>query len=603
MRKCSTPASAPRRAPGAVYAPVSLGLSILLLGSGPLGAQELERLEPDVAPGPAIDLWLESSHDDLEFGYWVSEPAYIALFEIVPGLGATLIQPDRDRGQSDTGRRAAAGEHYGRLYRGTAFRHTLGGRTLSARYGYGIHRPERGYLLLIASRTPLELWRFGRLEDYRYTAAGLGAHTPFDGAARRTAERLVDRVVAHPSAGGWSAAYVSYSLLPQLSRFASGFGSSLCGYGLGAWPFGFGSYAYLPIGAYRYGGYGHGLRSVFFPGFRGFGLASSYPFFWTDPFGIVPGFDYGTGIGYPCGFGFGFGFGRHPFVHFLPPLFPHHPHGRRPSDRGRRSALILPTKIHPQTRMPEIDRLTVEEAAETAVDRLSRGPVPTPVLPAGLERLHPIDAEATEPARSVPPVSVRQIPSNGMHLQRRAPVQERQMPSLERRTPTLERRTPSLQRRAPRLERRTPTLERRTPALERRTPILERGTPSLERRAPRLQRRTTPQRLRSSRLRRSPTPEASRRNASRGELRGTTRLRSLMQLRNRGLERRLPGTFRAPTTRRITPQLPTRTRIRAGQRVWRPSSGVQRSMRPSTLRRPAVRPAPARRPVSKPKKG
>lgn len=364
-------APGPPSSRGRGSAPV-VALLALAFAVGAAPAQEVRLIGPADGSGPGIDLWIESPHPDLDFGYHLSERAYVAVFEVIPGLGATLVWPDRERGRAHlgSGRLVGTGTHYGTLRRNDrAFQRTLAGRHLSARHGYGLHGPDRGYLLLVASRVPLDLWRFGRLDDYRYTPSGLAGQAAFDRGPPGSLERLVRRVVAEPDGGGWSAAYVSYSLLRYADRFAGGYGTSTC---FGFLP-GFTGFGFLPIGSYRHGGFGLGFPSFHFPGFRGLGGRPFGHGFvrWSHPFGFGASAAHGAG----CGFGFS------TFPFHLPgaPLFPRRPEGPRsepPVGDGRGTATIPPPPIHPRTPVPPLAPPVGGERASGPTDALLRAPVP-----------------------------------------------------------------------------------------------------------------------------------------------------------------------------------------------------------------------------------
>lgn len=378
--------------PVAGTAPLLAALCLLLVG-GSAAAQEIERLAPAESPGPAVDLWVESSQPDLDFGYWLSEPAHVAIFKVIPGLGTTLVLPERDgpRGPVEVGRRAAGGSHYASLRREErGFAKTLDGRWPSDRYGYGVGGPDRGYLLLVASRAPLHLWAFTRLDDYRHTAGALGRRTPYRAGIRTTAERLIELVVASPEAGGWSAAYLPYALRPHSDRFAFGrsvHSTSLCAYGLPG-------YGFLPFGLYRLGGYGIGLRSAHFAGYRGPGRASygSGIGVWTDPFGLgfPPAFGLsfgGFGSPYRLGSACGFGFGRFPLHRFRDPFFPPRPLGPHvpPVDIGRKTAAIPPPSIFRRVPTPALEQPEPERSEAGSASALERTLVPVPAPSGRLE--------------------------------------------------------------------------------------------------------------------------------------------------------------------------------------------------------------------------
>lgn len=387
------------RAPGPVggVPPLLVALCLLLVG-GSSSAQEIERLAPAESPGPALDLWIESSHPDLDFGYWVSEPSYVAVFEVIPGLGATLVLPDRDgpRGPVEIGRRAAGGSHYASLARDArGWRQALDRGWASHAPGYGVRRPDRGYLLLVAARAPLHLWAFTRLDDYRHAASGRGERTPYGAAIRTAAQRLIELVVASPEAGGWSAAYLPYSLRLGEDRFALGrsiHSASLCAYG-------FPAYGFPPFGSYGYGGYGIGLRSGRFLGHRGLGRApyGSGIGLRSDPFGFGHpfGFAYPTGFGHPFGLGFPFGFAspygsrshcgygaptpyRLGLLRFRDPFFPPRPIGPPlpPVSDGGRTAAIPPPSVYRKTPTPTLERPELDAAETGAAHALERTLVP-----------------------------------------------------------------------------------------------------------------------------------------------------------------------------------------------------------------------------------
>lgn len=564
----------PRRVGSALFPAAVFAAVALAVGAPAASSQDLQLLAPADGDGPGVDLWIESARADLEFGYWVSEPAYVAVFEVIPGVGTTLVVPEREgaRERVEAGHRATGGSHYASLYRDEdAFARTLGGRFLSARHGYGVREPHRGYLLLVASRAPLQLWAFTRLDDYRYTASGLDDHAPYDAGIRTTAERLVELVVATPGAGAWSAAYVSYSLLPYADRYSFGHTASSCGYGLPG-------YGFLPVGAHRYGGYGIGLRSAHFPGYRSFGRA---PYgrgigLWSDPFG----FGFPSAFGFPFGFASpfglrsacGFGFGTFPFHRFRDPLFPPRPIGpvSPPVGGGQRTAIVPPPNIFRRVPTPTLERPVPDSPAAEVTRALETAPVP----------VRRIDAELELPDRSSPaePHTPTEASTPAVYV---TPTELERPTRLERPTQTIRRRgavRPSPDGRASPTERRE--AERRL--LPRTRPVSPRAVrPPGERERP----------TRAGTRARDPGPRS---------FRAPTRTRSPGSLRA-PIRRRPPNSFRAPTRIRTPSVMPAQSRVktRSGVRARRPG-GLRNSprirIRPGSSRAVRIR-RPARPPT------
>jgi hypothetical protein len=111
--------------------------------------------EPAAAPRSASGdiplharLWMQQTSSQssfVDFAVRLSEPAYISVFELSPGRGATLIYPARFQGQTlhHTGTNSLAGFH-ARLGR-------------DAYVGVAPMFPQPTYYLLIASREPLQI--------------------------------------------------------------------------------------------------------------------------------------------------------------------------------------------------------------------------------------------------------------------------------------------------------------------------------------------------------------------------------------------------------------------------------------------------------------
>lgn len=161
------------------------------------------------APGPAVgqaphrpdlDARLFAEHPgDPFYSVMLNRPAYVAVFDVVPGEHVRLLVP-RHLGAAvrlETGVHAVSRPWYTRSFPVASW---------SAR---GSRHATVGYLVLIASRDPLDLEALRS----RVVHMGLPAFRStlmVHGTAFSVMDRLVERVVASPAEGSWSIDWIPY---------------------------------------------------------------------------------------------------------------------------------------------------------------------------------------------------------------------------------------------------------------------------------------------------------------------------------------------------------------------------------------------------------
>ncbi|HEX6250476.1 MAG TPA: hypothetical protein VFZ56_03480 [Gemmatimonadaceae bacterium] len=136
----------------------------------------------------------------------VSQPAYVAVFAIVPGRGAALLHPTT---QSEALRRVSPGTH---SYTGSLFSHSrlLYAAGPGSYYGSAMDGPTT--LILIASEAPLHVTRMLRNpmlgNDLMLTSF-------YSHASERTVLRLAELIIPDPAGTEWT--YDTYTIWPNES--------------------------------------------------------------------------------------------------------------------------------------------------------------------------------------------------------------------------------------------------------------------------------------------------------------------------------------------------------------------------------------------------
>ncbi|MGI8548032.1 MAG: hypothetical protein ACR2M1_11980 [Gemmatimonadaceae bacterium] len=154
------------------------------------GAQTRSRV--DRAPSPiAVRLLPPLAESREPVRYVVSEPAYVAVFVVIPGSGVRLLYPDVDQN-----RLQSAGYHFESLatsHVDNDIYHVVLGPTLGG--------PR--YLYIVASRYPIDVERFVHRPARLASTIGYRAARSFD--ADVAIDALLDHVVSLGGADSWDA--------------------------------------------------------------------------------------------------------------------------------------------------------------------------------------------------------------------------------------------------------------------------------------------------------------------------------------------------------------------------------------------------------------
>jgi hypothetical protein len=134
----------------------------------------------------------------------VSQPAYAAVFAIVPGRGATLLYPSTP---GEAQRRLSAGTHSyvgsGLLYDRLSYASGVG-----SFYGSSVSGPTT--LILIASEAPLHV---SRLIRQPALAGDLRLSSFYSHASDHAVERLAELIIPDPNSTNWT--YDTYTIWPE----------------------------------------------------------------------------------------------------------------------------------------------------------------------------------------------------------------------------------------------------------------------------------------------------------------------------------------------------------------------------------------------------
>lgn len=184
--------------PGRFLAATSLAAGLLLC-TGALPAQEHAPLAE--ATAPQVELAAEGTHASFRpvARVRIDRPGYLSLFEVEPGVGATMLYPDDP---SDP-ERLAAGTHELRLNGlPTAVRRQL----MAWHLGWAFaHRPRlvpENHLVAVVSGEPLDVSELRSQRVFRYTESSAGAG--------EVTGALLASVTDGLEAGDWSSARTSY---------------------------------------------------------------------------------------------------------------------------------------------------------------------------------------------------------------------------------------------------------------------------------------------------------------------------------------------------------------------------------------------------------
>lgn len=155
--------------------------------------------EPSVAPdrAPPLRAFLTAPSPGSPLGFYVSRPAYVALFEVVPGQGVGLLYPGRATGPLD-GRAFAGYTSAASISPFGADRYRFAGAmssvfdAASAGAWDGPH-----FLFLIASERPLDVEQYGAWGSRLWSTLGSrfyssNAYDTMEELARRTLPRVED---------------------------------------------------------------------------------------------------------------------------------------------------------------------------------------------------------------------------------------------------------------------------------------------------------------------------------------------------------------------------------------------------------------------------
>ncbi|MFQ5691147.1 MAG: hypothetical protein ACE5HQ_12855, partial [Gemmatimonadota bacterium] len=246
----------------------------------------------------SVQIWVEQTSPDLSFGYWLSQPAYVAVFEIAPGLGTGLVYPGHGLGPGAfaEGAFAGTGEHPEvRVFQQDFIRRGIRGlrdRRGLRRYGgsFGSYLSlgatgggltGTGYLFIVAARDPLDLSRFQSARTVGLVSYSEGDRyrTSTLGDVRTTMEALIYDLVGGRPASEWSVSYTAFSLdvLDRGSRFGPYSSFLDCRFGYSAF-----------LGGYPFGG-ATGILSI--------PISVSDGLFGFDAFGGIPGLVGRSGCG------------------------------------------------------------------------------------------------------------------------------------------------------------------------------------------------------------------------------------------------------------------------------------------------------------------
>jgi hypothetical protein len=135
----------------------------------------------------------------------VSRPAYVAIFEVVPGVGMSMLYP---ASSYDAGRRFTSGSH---SFLAPSF---VFGRDLYSHAGYGYGRGfsmSPTHLVLVASERPLRVR--GMLGMPTVLRNEVGFSTYYSLASAHSIEQLAASVVADPESTDWT--YDTYVIWPS----------------------------------------------------------------------------------------------------------------------------------------------------------------------------------------------------------------------------------------------------------------------------------------------------------------------------------------------------------------------------------------------------
>ncbi|MDQ3698917.1 MAG: hypothetical protein M3373_13000, partial [Gemmatimonadota bacterium] len=204
---------------------------VAALGLAIAGCASRVPTERGLAPDTG---WLEArlyapSHGSLKF--WINQPAHVAIFEVAPGRGTSLLYPFADWQQHDLG----AGFSYAPVSRVIPGRWFYHEPASYVRYGY-----EPTYLVMIASERPLRLRAIQENPGFLRRRVGYANFTAVN--LWRSMRTLAHAVVQDTAADGWAMDH--YIVLPPLPRSSGALASAYFpGCGRGVVGFGFG---YIP---------------------------------------------------------------------------------------------------------------------------------------------------------------------------------------------------------------------------------------------------------------------------------------------------------------------------------------------------------------------
>src|SRR4051812_24281024 len=144
------------------------------------------------------------------FGVELNRPAYVAVFEILPGRGVGMVYPQTERtssyGRSDAFRPAG----FSSLRTPTTRRYDWYDLSRTSRYA----SDEPTYYFLVASRQPLRISRFQRSPDALRTVLGYNAYITLN--YRNVMDDLVEAIVPGQPDDDWTTDV--YAIWPSQSR-------------------------------------------------------------------------------------------------------------------------------------------------------------------------------------------------------------------------------------------------------------------------------------------------------------------------------------------------------------------------------------------------
>lgn len=242
-----------------------LALSTLAVAALPVAAQEAASRDGEVTP--RVRVTTEGVYASFAPRAYVelSRPAYLAVFEVEPGVGALRLYP----AGSEVSTRLDAGSHTFRLnsIRVVTLRQRFVdhlGHRLRIRVG---HFPD-AYLVAVASERPFRLDGLAsrRIFDYRDAAGSAGIRA----SAGEVAGALLGEIVPDPGAGGWDYDLHAYSKYRSSDPFncqvafgaRPGFAHGRLRFASGGWSGLYGFYPYDAYGRYGSPAWGYRQRSV-----------------------------------------------------------------------------------------------------------------------------------------------------------------------------------------------------------------------------------------------------------------------------------------------------------------------------------------------------